>query len=107
MLTPVRKTRIVVTLAYDFSTKGRYTRLARLVVNRVPRGATVKATCKKGCSRKRYTKTNVRGGKLSLKTMVKKRLKAGTTIKVVVSQTGKLSATKTLRIRSGKRPTVR
>ena len=49
----------------------------------------------------------MRGGKLSLKTMVKKRLKAGTTIKVVVSQTGKLSATKTLKIRSGKRPTVR
>jgi len=107
VLTPVRKTRIVVTLAYDFSTKGRYTRLARLVVNRVPKGATVKATCRKGCSRKRYTKKNVRGGKLSLKTMVKKRLKAGTTIKVVVSQTGKLSATKTLKIRSGKRPTVR
>ena len=56
------KTRIVVTLAYDYTTKGRYTRLARLVVNRVPRGATVKATCKKGCSRKSYTKRNVRGG---------------------------------------------
>ena len=33
-----------------------------------PEGATVKATCKKGCSRKSYTKKNVRGGKLSLKT---------------------------------------
>jgi hypothetical protein len=102
-----KKTRIVVTLAYDYRTKGRYTRLTRLVVNRVPRGATVKATCKKGCSRKRYTKKNVRGGKLSLKKLVRKRLKAGTKIRVVVSQSGKLSATKTLRIRSGKRPLVR
>ena len=95
VLTPVRKTRIVVTLAFDYVVKGRYTRLTRIVVNRVPRGATVKATCKKGCSRKSYTKKNVRGGKLSLKPMARKRLKAGTTIKVVVSQTGKLSATKT------------
>ena len=77
------------------------------MVNRIPRGATVKATCRKGCSRKSYTKKNVRGGKLSLKTMVRKRLKAGTTIKVAVSQTGKLSATKTFRIRSGKKPTVK
>jgi hypothetical protein len=104
---PVKKKRIVVTLAYDYSTKGRYTRLRRLVVNRVPRGATVKATCKKGCSRKHYAKRNVRGGKLSLKKLVRKRLRAGTKIRVVVSQSGKLSATKTLRIRSGKRPVVR
>ena len=39
--------------------------------------------------------------------MTRKRLKAGTKIKVVVSQSGRLSATKTLSIRSGKRPLVR
>ena len=43
----------------------------------------------------------------SLKKVIRKRLKAGTKIKVVVSQSGKLSATKTLSIRSGKRPIVR
>jgi hypothetical protein len=107
VLTPVRKTRIVVTLAIDYDVHGRYTRLHRLAVNHVPRGATVKATCKKGCSRKTYTKNNVRGGKASLMKLARKRLKAGTTVKVVVSQTGKLSATKTLKIRSGKRPTIK
>jgi len=99
--------RIVVTLAYAYRPHGRYTRLSWLIVNRVPRGATVKATCKKGCSRKSYTRRNVRGGKLSLKPLIRKRMRPGTTIRVVVSQPGKISATKTLRMRSGRRPQIR
>ena len=79
----------------------------RLLVKGVPRGATVKVTCKKGCSRKSYTPRRTCAATVSLKTVVRKRLKAGTTIKVVVSRPGKLAAIKTLKVRSGKRPTVK
>ena len=99
--------RILVTLAYEYRTHGRYTRLSWLIVNRIPKGATVEATCRTGCSRKSYTRRNVRGGRLSLKPLIRRRLRAGTTIRIVVSQAGKRSATKTLRIRSGRRPLLR
>ena len=58
----------MVTLSYDYSVKGRYTRLTRLQVKGVPAGATVKVTCKKGCSRKSYTVTKKKRGTVSLKT---------------------------------------
>ena len=98
--------RIAVTLSYDYkSVTKRYTRLTRLVVKDVPKGATVTATCKKGCAKKSYVKRNA-GGTVSLSPLIGKRLKAGTVITVVVSQAGKLPATKTLKIRPSKRPTV-
>lgn len=104
---PVKKTRLVVTLSYDYSVKGRYTRLPRLQVKGVPAGATVKVTCKKGCSRKQYTVKKKQRGTVSLRTVVRKRLKSGTTIRVVVSRPGNLAAVKTLKVRSSKRPTVK
>lgn len=104
---PVKKTRLVVTLSYDYSVKGRYTRLPRLQVKGVPGGATVKVTCKKGCSRKAYKVKKKKRGTVSLKTVVRKRLRAGTTIRVVVSRPGNLAAIKTLKVRSSKRPTVK
>lgn len=104
---PVKKTRLVVTLSYDYSVKGRYTRLPRLQVKGVPAGATVKVTCKKGCSRKKYSVKKKKRGTVSLKTVVRKRLKSGTTIRVVVSRPGNLAAIKTLKVRSSKRPTVK
>jgi hypothetical protein len=96
--------RILVTLSFDYknATK-RFTRLTRLVVKNVPKGATVTATCKKGCAKKSFVKRNA-SGTVSLSKLIGKRLKAGTVIKVVVSQPGKVSATKTLKIRAGKRP---
>jgi hypothetical protein len=43
---------------------------------------------------------------ISLKPLVKKRLKAGTVIKVTVTKPGSVAAHKTLRVRAGKRPRV-
>ena len=70
----------------------------------MPAGATVKVTCKKGCSRKSYTVTKKKRGTVSLKRLVRKRLRAGTTIRVVVSRPGNLAAIKTLKVRSKKAP---
>ena len=60
-----KKTRLVVTLSYDYSVKGRWTRITRLAVKGVAAGATVKATCKKGCSRKSYSLMRRRAGRLA------------------------------------------
>lgn len=104
---PVKKARLVVTLSYDYSVKGRYTRITRLQVKGVPAGATVKATCKKGCSRKSYSVKKRKRGTASLSRVVRKRLRAGTKVRVVVSRPGNLAAIKTLTIRASKRPTVK
>lgn len=98
--------KIAFTLAYDYKVSGRYTRLPRLVVKGVPKGATVTAKCKKGCAVKSLTRRNV-NGTVSLAKLVRKRLKAGTKITVVVSQVGMVSTTKTLTIRKSKRPVVK
>ena len=76
-------------------------------VKGVPAGATVKVTCKKGCSRKSYKVKKKKRGTVSLKTVVRKRLRAGTTIRVVVSRPGNLAAIKTLRIRASNPPQVK
>ena len=101
------KTRLVVKLTYGAKVSGRWTRLTRLQVKEIPAGATIKATCKRGCSRSSYRLTKKRWGTVSLERMTAKRLKAGTTIRVVVSRPGNLSAIHTLTIRSGKRPAVK
>jgi len=104
---PSKKTRLVVTLSYDYSVKGRWTRLTRLQVKGVPAGATVKATCKRGCSRKAYSVKKKARGTASLDRLVRKRIRAGTKIRVVVSRPGNLAAIKTLTVRASKRPTVK
>ena len=75
-----------------------------LRVTDVPRGATVSARCPKGCSRKTYTKRNARGT-VSLKRLVRKRLKVGTTITVTV--TGPARSARSRCSRSGRARTRR
>ena len=105
---PVKKTRLVVTLSWDHKVNGRYTRFTRLQVKGVPAGAKVKVTCKKGCTRKSYTVTKKKRGIVSLKRLVRnKRLRSGSTIRVVVSRPGNLAAIKTLKMRYKKAPTVK
>ncbi|MDA0184623.1 hypothetical protein OJ997_30255 [Solirubrobacter phytolaccae] len=102
-----QKPRIAVKVTYGAKVSGRWTRITRLQVKEIPAGATIKATCKRGCSRASYKLTKKRWGMVSLERMTAKRLKAGTTIRVVVSRPGNLSAIATLTVRSGKRPTLK
>ena len=51
------------TLSYQFSAAKKTTRLSALNVTAVPAGATVKATCPKGCSAKSYTVTKKKAGR--------------------------------------------
>jgi hypothetical protein len=98
---------VVFTLAFDYRAGRRSTRLKRLVVKHVPKGATVKVRCKRGCARKKYTKRHARGT-VSLKKLVRhKPLKVGTKIIVTVSKRGMLPMTKALTIRKRRGPSVR
>ncbi|MBE2320312.1 hypothetical protein DVA67_030375 [Solirubrobacter sp. CPCC 204708] len=81
-----------------------------LTLRGVPAGATVTATCAKGCKRPSLTFTNV-SGTVSLKAFFAKRakqgtLKAGTKIRVVVSAPNMIGAVKTLTVRARKAPSV-
>jgi hypothetical protein len=96
---------IVVTLGFSFSSLAKATKLSNLVVKNLPAGATVTVKCPKGCAKKSFKKAKV-SGELSLQTVVKKPLKLGTKLTMIVSKPGSSSAVKVLTIRARKAPLV-
>jgi hypothetical protein len=94
------------TISYQFSAAKKTTRLTALNVTGVPAGATVKATCAKGCSAKAYTVTKKKAGTVSLKAFIKRPLRVGTKITVVTTKPGTIGSHKVLTIRARKRPSV-
>jgi hypothetical protein len=96
---------VTVTFSYHGDNR-RSTKLSSLVVNSVPKGATVTAVCPKGCARKRLV-VRKPSRRVSLKRLTgAKHLKPTTKITVTVSKPGAIAAVKVLEIRSGKPPTV-
>ncbi len=103
---PRAKRAMHVTLAYAYSSP---TRLTKLTLRHVPRGATVRVTCHGHCPKalhKTYKKRRV-SGTLSLARLVRRGLKPGVRLSIVVSKPGWKSVTKTVRIRRGKAPSIR
>jgi hypothetical protein len=99
--------RIVVQLSYRYSAGRRSTRIRRLSVKLVPRGATVTATCTKGCSRKRLVTRNAKHGTISLTKLVRRPLRVGRKLTITVALPGAITAVKTLTIRRRHEPSVR
>ena len=100
--TPVR---LSPTLSYGFSRLGRTSsRFTTLSVKGVPKGATVRVTCSKGCARKAMTST--RSGTVSLKAFVRRSLRVKTKISVRVTKPGTLGVIKTFTVRARKRPSI-
>ena len=102
---PTAQPAIHATLVYAYRSP---TRLTRLMLKHVPRGSTVRLTCHGTCPkalRRRYTKRHV-SGSLSLTRLVKRTLKPGVRLSIVVSKAGWRNMTKTVRIRRGKPPLV-
>jgi hypothetical protein len=96
---------IVVTLAFSFTSTRKRTKLKQLVIRNIPAGSTVTVHCPKGCPKKKFKKSRVRG-KLSLKAFTKRSLKVRTKITVTVSRPGASSAVKVLKIRARRAPLV-
>jgi hypothetical protein len=84
----------------------RYTVYSRLVIKRVPRGATVSVRCKgRKCPAKSFKKT--RAGNVKLAKFIKKRLRPGTTLTIRVTRPGAIGKQFLIKIRKGKTPTLR
>ncbi|HWK28034.1 MAG TPA: putative metal-binding motif-containing protein [Solirubrobacter sp.] len=105
-----RVDQILVTLAFFSTAAKKSTRFTTLQVKNVPLGATVHVTCKgKGCPKgltgKGYTKRNA-FGTVTLAKFIKKPLRTGTAITVVVSKPNAISAVKILTVRAAKKPLI-
>jgi hypothetical protein len=97
--------RLNVTVSYFARSLGRRnTRFTRLSVRGVPKGATVRVTCSKGCSRKAVTFR--RSGAISLMRFARRPLRVGTKLSVRVTRAGTLGVVKTLTVRASKRPGI-
>jgi hypothetical protein len=101
---------ILVTMAFFASAKKTSTKFTTLQVKNVPLGATVAVTCKgKGCPSglkgKGFTKKNA-FGTVTLAKFIKKPLKAGAVVTVIVSKPDAISAVKVLTVRAAKKPLI-
>jgi hypothetical protein len=108
--TPKPPARVKATLSSETVAGKRTTRFTRLQVKGLPRGTTVRVTCKgKGCpgafKGKGYTKKNA-SGTLSLAKFLNKSLRAGDVLTIVVSRPGATSAVMAITMRAGKKPSV-
>jgi hypothetical protein len=112
---PAAPERVNVTLAFGFPSAAASTRFTLLQVKNVPRGATVKATCKgRGCPTKRvkgkrknvvFTKKNA-SGNVKLKPFLRRSLRAGAVITVTVTKPGAFGMVKKLTVKRNKRPAL-
>jgi hypothetical protein len=104
---PALKT-INVTLAFSLNGKPTRTstRLKALTVRNVPPGATVTATCAKGCQRKSVVVRHAYGTVALDRIGLTRAFKVGTRIRVEVRVSGMIGAVRTLTVRPKKRPTV-
>ena len=101
---------VLVTVSFFSAAKKTSTKFTTLAVKNVPFGATVNVTCKgKGCPSglkgKGFTKKNA-FGTVSLAKFIKKPLRVGDTITVLVSKPDAINAVKILKIRASKKPLI-
>jgi hypothetical protein len=107
-------TRIIVTLPFTFSSSNRTTRFTSLKVSGVPSGATVTVSClSHACPRallhKGHRKALVlknQHGTVDLKRLIRKPLKVGTQLQIVVSRQGRIGAVKVLTVQKRKPPKI-
>jgi hypothetical protein len=92
-------------LTWSHKAGRRSTKLSGLRLSRISAGATVKVTCSKGCSAKRWT-TRPKRSTLSLARFTRRSIKVGRSIRIEVTKPGTIGSVKTLKIRSRKVPSV-
>jgi hypothetical protein len=101
---------VLVTMAFFASAQKKSTKFTTLQIKNVPFGATVTVTCKgKGCPSglkgKGFTKKNA-FGTVTLAKFIKKPLKAGDVVTVLVSKPDAINAVKILTVRAAKKPLI-
>jgi hypothetical protein len=103
---PVVRPQVNISLSFLFRASRKSTTFRSLSVKGVPKGATVRVTCKgKGCPKKVFTKKNARGS-VTLKPYVRKSLRKGIVLTVSVTKPGAVGMVKTITIRASKAPKI-
>jgi hypothetical protein len=103
---PVVRPQINISLSFLFAAGRKSTKFKTLAVTGVPKGATLRVTCKgKGCPKKVFKKKNAHGS-VSLKPYVKKTLRKGIVLTVSVTKPGAVGMVKTITIRASKAPKI-
>lgn len=101
-----RPARVSAAVAFRFSNRGRSTVFSSLQVRRITGGATVVVQCAgKGCPVRRFIKRRA-AGTLSLRPFVRKRLRAGTVLRVRVTRAGFVGLALDVAIRARRPPRV-
>jgi PKD repeat protein len=101
---PAAPAKIGATLRYAFTRTATTTMFTSLLVRNLPVGAKVKARCRGGgCSRKTFT-TIAKSDTVSLRTLIRRKLKVGAVITVVVTKPGMTTRTIVVTVRKGKDP---
>ena len=90
-------------LTWTYKATRRSTRLGTLNLSRIAKGSTVKVTCTKGCSAKRWT-TTPKKSTLSLKRFTRRSIAVGRSIRIEVSKPGAIASVKTLKMRRNRAP---
>lgn len=101
---------VIVTVAFFARASKRSTKFTTLQVKNVPLGATVNVTCRRrGCPRglkkRGFTKKNA-FGTVTLARFIKKPLRAGVVLTVVVSKPDAISAVKLVKVRPSRKPLI-
>lgn len=101
---PAAPAKIGATLRYAFTRTSKTTMFTSLLVRNVPIGAKVKASCKGGgCAKKAFVAI-AKSDSVSLKTLLRRKLKVGAVITVVVSKPGLTTRIIVVTVRKGKDP---
>ena len=116
--------RLVITLPFAFAASSRTTKFTKLKLANVPAGSTITVTClsktcpsafmhkvkaKKGHKAHRVKRALVlrhKHGTVDLKSLIRKPLRAGTTLRFVVTKPGTIGAVKVLTVRKRKAPAI-
>ncbi|HEX8121900.1 MAG TPA: hypothetical protein VF549_11615 [Solirubrobacteraceae bacterium] len=104
-VTPALAAKIV----FGTKRRGAVTRVAKLRVQKLAGGETIRVRCTgNGCPRKGRTVTGARAGTRKLDALlVKRRLRKGAIVRVLVTKAGFKGRAATLTVRKGKAPTIR
>jgi putative metal-binding protein len=100
--------RLAAIVSNSFSTRGRWTRVARLRVTDAPAGASVAVTCApkgKRCPKPRTFTTDAQG-KVTMTKMFKRRLRSGARIEVTITSPNTVGKVVRFHLRRGHSPTT-
>ena len=105
---PTAKRHVRVTIRMSWTWRGKRTRLTKVKVGRMPRGATMAVRCRgRGCPRPQVRQTRARRVQLFTTILAGQRYRAGDRLFVTIRAPGLIAERAVITIRNGRKPAVR